>query len=160
MELRELVEQDVRLAKVSNRDGGEYHGACPVCHGVDRFVVWPEKGRFWCRETGNGCDFHGDTITYLMRLRGKTFRQAARLVGKQLKAMPARPESDALWEWFEEQYAAIRVETTLVEWASHAIPKAPERYSKEERMEWAVRAVQVAEWYAAVAHLWQKVVLS
>jgi len=45
----------------------------------------------------------------------------------------------------------------LVEWASVSIPKNLELYSYEERMQWAVAAVQLAEWYAQVETLWQKV---
>lgn len=62
-----------------------------------------------------------------------------------------------LWRYLEEQYEAIRQELNLIEWASISIPKNLDLYSYEERTEWAVAAVQLAEWYAEVETLWGKV---
>ena len=153
MDLLTLCEQDVRLQRVSNHRGGEHAGPCPSCDGDDRFHVWPAEGRYWCR----GCGKHGDTIQYLRDFRGLSFREAARLVGKQLGPYRPQPAADTLWRYLEEQYETLREELTIVQWASLAIPKHPEWYSYEERMDWAVRAVQAVELYAQLEALWRKV---
>jgi DNA primase len=153
MDLLRLAEQNVSLFHVSNHNGGEYAGPCPGCGGRDRFRVWPEQDRYWCRRCGK----QGDTIQYLRDFRGLTFREAARLVGKQLGPYQPKPAEDILWRYLEEQYEAIRQELNLVEWASVSIPKNLEIYSYEERLQWAVAAVRLAEWYAQVETLWRKV---
>lgn len=30
--------------------GGEYASSCPNCGGKDRFLIWPNQGRYWCRQ--------------------------------------------------------------------------------------------------------------
>ncbi len=46
----------------------EYYGSlCPFCgQGKDRFLAWPNAGRFWCRKCGQG----GDVIDLAMKVRG------------------------------------------------------------------------------------------
>ena len=75
---------------VSGTHGGEYHSPCPLCGGRDRFHVWPgqgEAGTWWCR----GCDKGGDAIQYLMDFCGKTFREAAVAIGRDLDDLPLAP---------------------------------------------------------------------
>jgi hypothetical protein len=55
----------------------EYSSACPACGGRDRFRIWPEQGRFWCR----GCGIQGDGIQYLRDVRGLDYREACALLG-------------------------------------------------------------------------------
>ncbi len=62
---------------------GELAGPCPFCGGKDRFRVWPDKGRYWCR----GCDAKGDEIQLLRDLHGLSFREACERAGRP---MPAR----------------------------------------------------------------------
>lgn len=57
----------------------EMAGACPVCGGADRFRIWPEKGRWWCR----GCDKSGDEIAYLREIRGMSFKDSCAFLGKE-----------------------------------------------------------------------------
>jgi len=151
--LLDLATRDTTLRRSSSTGGGEWCGPCPDCGGRDRFRVWPEKGRYWCR----GCGKQGDVIQYLRDFRGLSFRAAARLVGKPIGRYQPKPAEDVLWRWFEEQYEAIRQELNLIEWASVSIPRNLDLYSYEERMGWALAAVQLAEWYAKVETLWEKV---
>lgn len=55
---------------------GELAGACPLCGGHDRFVVWPASsdrdGRAWCRR----CRWVGDVIALYRDLEGVTFVRA------------------------------------------------------------------------------------
>ena len=73
--------------RVSGTNGGEYHCPCPQCGGRDRFHTWPEQGEagtWWCRGCGKG----GDAIQYLKDFCGKTFREAAAAVGRNLEDLP------------------------------------------------------------------------
>lgn len=39
----------------------EFAGPCPKCSdGEDRFIVWSDKQKFWCRQ----CEWRGDVIDY------------------------------------------------------------------------------------------------
>ena len=61
------------------KQGAEHHGACPVCGGHDRFMVWPSKNRWHCR----GCGVGGDAIAFEMHVSGSSFADAVRtLIGE------------------------------------------------------------------------------
>lgn len=95
VDLLALIESDVRLRQVARTGGGEWHGPCPFCGGVDRFCVWPnsDPARYWCRE----CDAGGDAISYVRARRGLTFPDALaelrinRPVGERAAPAPAAP---------------------------------------------------------------------
>jgi DNA primase len=74
MTLLELAQDlGMDLKKTSLCKGGEYHGACPSCgEGVDRFVIWPEVDRYWCRR----CDVSGDSIQFCREFLNMSFREA------------------------------------------------------------------------------------
>lgn len=74
------------IKKVSSTNGGEYAGPCPVCGGDDRFRVWPEKGRFWCR----GCGEKGDLIQYFRWAEGMSYPDASRAAGQDPKEYDRR----------------------------------------------------------------------
>ena len=96
MNILDLIEADGGTMKcMAMTYGGEYAGACPWCGGVDRFRVWPERGRYWCRNCGK----HGDTIQYLRDKRGLTFQDACRFIGRVPgpRASATRPVP-AAWE--------------------------------------------------------------
>lgn len=73
-----IKEDGGNLRQVASTHGGEYAGPCPWCGGRDRFRAWPESGRWWCRQCGR----QGDVIQYLRDMRGMTFKEAVKLVGK------------------------------------------------------------------------------
>lgn len=50
----------------------EYAGACPWCGGDDRFRIFTDTGRYWCRK----CERKGDAIQYLREHEGMTYHQA------------------------------------------------------------------------------------
>jgi DNA primase len=80
MSLKGLIEADGgTLKKQATTGGGEYAGPCPWCGGNDRFRVWPESGRYWCR----GCDKKGDSIQYLRERRGLSYQEACLFVGRE-----------------------------------------------------------------------------
>lgn len=89
-----LIEQDGgTLRKVAGTGGGEHSGACPFCGGKDRFRVWPESGRYWCRS----CDKKGDEIQYLRDYRGMGYRQACVFLGKEPRGLRYTRPAPARW---------------------------------------------------------------
>jgi DNA primase len=56
----------------------EYASSCPVCGGNDRFRLWPESGRYWCRQ----CGAKGDAIQFLRDFSGLSYKEAVRVAGK------------------------------------------------------------------------------
>ena len=81
MLLNILSHDGFNLLKTASTNGGEYAGSCPWCGGKDRFRVWPEQGRYWCR----GCGKHGDAIDWLRERRGMSFLEAC----NELKFVPS-----------------------------------------------------------------------
>lgn len=79
--LFDLLSKDVAAPpkKVAGTNGGEWASACPKCRGSDRFRVWPERGRYWCR----ACGIQGDSIQYLRDVRGLNYPDACSLLGVQ-----------------------------------------------------------------------------
>jgi len=66
------------LKRIGNTNGGEFAGPCPFCGGNDRFRLWPETGRYWCRS----CEKSGDAIQYLRERRGLSYVEACHYLGK------------------------------------------------------------------------------
>lgn len=63
----------LNLRKTSNSRGGEYHSSCPACgEGIDRFVIWPQINRYWCRR----CKINGDGIQFCRDFLGMSFKEA------------------------------------------------------------------------------------
>ncbi|HDY88140.1 MAG TPA: hypothetical protein ENH82_08520, partial [bacterium] len=50
---------------------------CPGCGGKDRFRVWPESDRFWCRQ----CNLSGNNIEYLKQFHSMTVQGALQHLG-------------------------------------------------------------------------------
>ncbi len=96
MNILSLMEADGgAFHKVAGTNGGEYAGACPFCGGSDRFKVWPETDRYWCR----GCDKAGDSIQYLREKRGLPFGDACKYLGRDPGPRTAGPRTaPARWE--------------------------------------------------------------
>lgn len=80
MNLLELTQElRLHLKKTANCKGGEYHGACPSCNdGVDRFMIWPEVNRYWCRR----CEINGDAIQFCRDYMQMTFSEACHKTNK------------------------------------------------------------------------------
>lgn len=84
MNLFSLCQADTELKRVASTRGGEYAGPCPWCGGRDRFRVWPEIGRYWCRV----CERKGDVIQYLRDRHGMSFQEACEALGRPLDPRP------------------------------------------------------------------------
>jgi hypothetical protein len=161
MSILDLIQQDVPLRKVSFRDGGEYCGPCPLCQGKDRFRVWPFSSRavkFWCRESGNGCGFKGDIIDYLRKVRGMTFKDACRLVGKRLAPLTvaaAKTKKELREERIDRElmaeyltwdkmhhvcwsglYRELSAMQEMAEIGYRATVRCPDLYTEEEKAFW------------------------
>jgi len=81
MNILELaIEAGLEPRKTSNIKGGEYHSPCPSCGGRDRFMFWPTKGRYWCRQ----CDAKGDAIQFCRHFQKLSFRDACLKVQEHL----------------------------------------------------------------------------
>jgi hypothetical protein len=96
MNLIDLIPFEMK--RVGAKDGGEYHGPCPLCGGTDRFHVWPgqgDHGTWWCR----GCSKGGDAIQYLRDVEGMGYKQACQRLGVEAKELdplqvpPVKPVS-------------------------------------------------------------------
>ena len=74
-----------RLTGLLQVSASEWAGPCPACGGRDRFRLWPDPGRYWCR----GCGVKGDMIQFARDYLGLGFRAAAELAGKALHAAMA-----------------------------------------------------------------------
>lgn len=152
LNLLDLISQDVTLRHVSNRDGGEWTGPCPICQGTDRFHVWPNSSRsvkFWCRQ----CAFRGDAIHYLREVRHLSFPEAAALVGKALpetdharhtreRALKERILTE-YWAWYHVQlitwtdrFRALAEEIETAEIGYRAVERMPALYTETERVYW------------------------
>jgi len=60
------------------KGSAECCGPCPKCGGGDdRFITWPESGRFWCRR----CGWSGDEIQFLRDTENLNFVDACNMLG-------------------------------------------------------------------------------
>ena len=82
MKILEIYQSDgYNPKKVASTNLGEWAGPCPACGGEDRFRVWPEKDKFWCR----GCNKKGDAIQYLRDFKSMSYQEACAYLGKEPK---------------------------------------------------------------------------
>lgn len=65
----------------------EYCCPCPLCGGTDRFCVWPEDNKAWCR----GCGWAGDDIQLIIDRDHLSFTEAAKICGRTDKIKDAPP---------------------------------------------------------------------
>lgn len=81
----------------------ECSSPCPGCAGDDRFRIFTDTGRYWCRQCGKS----GDAIQYLRDFHGMSFRDAAEAVGQDISerpqvnqqlSKPAKKEQSKLWQ--------------------------------------------------------------
>jgi hypothetical protein len=64
--------------------GRELHSECPVCGGVDRFVIWPPpRSRGWCRQ----CGWNPDVIAFWRWHEGCGFADAVLALASRYLAM-------------------------------------------------------------------------
>ena len=87
MTILELAHQTGLNPKwVSGTAGGEYHSACPICGGKDRFYIQPTRqmakclGSYCCRQ----CGTKGDSIQFARQFLNYSFQEAVEIVGATL----------------------------------------------------------------------------
>lgn len=72
MNILELLEKTTS-ALYRKKSAQEYSGPCPFCQaGEDRFCIWPEEGRYWCRV----CQAKGDAIQFLRDYMHMGYKEA------------------------------------------------------------------------------------
>lgn len=74
----------------------EYYSPCPICGGKDRFRIWLDTNRYWCRQ----CQIKGDVIQYLRDIRGLSFHEASDIAGQSritpINNVPANAQQNQL----------------------------------------------------------------
>lgn len=76
--LLEMIQNDGLSPK--RKTPQEYASACPHCGGDDRFLIFIETGKYWCRQCGK----NGDTIQYMRDFHGMSYKDAADAAGKAI----------------------------------------------------------------------------
>jgi len=124
-----------RFGQAVKRQGNGWNGPCPLCGGEpgksDRFMVWPERsdnlgeacakngisGIWSCRQ----CGASGDTIAYLTKIDGLTFKEALGELGIEPTRMPWRrrraPVEPARIPAWEPKYPGA----PSTQWQEHAL---------------------------------------
>lgn len=109
MKLLKLAEEvGLEPFKTSSTNGGEYHSSCPACGGKDRFILWSEKGQYWCRQ----CKVQGDAIQFSRDFQGLSFRAACVKLQKQLSV------DDSL---FKKQLITLPLKIPSSSWEEKAV---------------------------------------
>lgn len=147
MQLLELYRS--RFGQAVKRQGNGWNGPCPLCGGEpgksDRFMVWPErsdnlgeacarndiKGIWACRQ----CSSSGDTIAYLMKIDGMSFKEALGELGIEGIKMPYR-----------RRKAPAEPVNQALSWTPKDLP--------EPTVEWQERALRLVE--EAEKKIWDK----
>lgn len=109
-----------RFGRAVKRQGNGWNGPCPLCGGQpgksDRFMVWPDRSENLgkvCEENGikgiwacRQCGASGDTIAWLTKIDGMTFKEAlgelgiqAAPVGYRHRRAPREQDADSLNSW-------------------------------------------------------------
>ncbi len=124
-------QRKLEARRVSSNKGGEYHGPCPGCDGVDRFHLWPEQGEhgtYWCRQCGKA----GDAIQFLRDFEGLSFKAACAAMGRELDqerpaTMPRHREK--IWQPLPTNSPGDRWQekaAKLVDWSHKHLLTSPE----------------------------------
>lgn len=93
MDILHALEHDGH--KMTRKAEKEYAGQCPWCGGDDRFHVWTENGRYWCRK----CQRKGDLIQYYRDSKGLSYRDACAMAGIEPKEKSFLPPKRSLLTW-------------------------------------------------------------
>lgn len=93
MPIRQVLEN--QGFQLKRKTAKEFSTACPFCGGTDRFCVWPEDNRYWCRQ----CQAKGDDIELLKRMQGLNFQEAAEAVGRPVEKAHSSKEPSAVYNY-------------------------------------------------------------
>lgn len=167
-DLLDLATRDTTLRRTASTGGGEWCGPCPRGGGHDRFHVWPEKGRYWCRQ----CNKKGDAIQYLRDFRGLSFIEAKRALGidpsppsQQARAkaiahrlaLAAAKQAYQAWERqrvvsLTDEYRHLLSEKDIAEAAFRQMHRRPDLYREEEKTLWIYRLANLYDRLVVLEH--------
>lgn len=89
MNLLDLAQEcNLNPKRTASTNGGEYHSHCPACGGDNRFMFWPNQGRYWCRQ----CDTKGDSIQFCRDFMNMDYRTACAKLGIEPKLSSSYPK--------------------------------------------------------------------
>lgn len=98
MSMAAVAERYTNLKRV----GRELHGPCPFCGGDDRFMVFSDNQKCYCR----GCEFRGDCFDLVAKKEGITTVEAfERLTGQQIPKRAPLGDAPPCWQeqaWQDE----------------------------------------------------------
>lgn len=100
MNLLDIIkESGLEPVRDSGASKAEYSSACPICGGTDRFIVWANKNKFWCRS----CGIKGDDIDYLMNIRGLSIKEAMKAQGREYVKTTEKNQLSPIGGWSPKQ---------------------------------------------------------
>lgn len=152
------------LDKVKYSSQKEAHAPCPFCGGEDRFIVFSDTNRAWCRQ----CNWKGDLIQLLRDREGISYREACRRLGREphLRIVPRQgdPHQEAIRtargvfeQWTDdtarrlhEQRRVLEEQRQVCEFAYGLIHRNRRLFTKEEFDWWARKLATVYDRLAAI----------
>jgi len=151
------------LPNLKRKSRHELAGPCWQCGGTDRFLVFTNTGRGWCRQ----CGWSGDSIQLLRDRDGLTFREACRRLGLSTESLHrdtahgralVRAKTDyRAWKMrrfreLVELYRLLQREKDLCVIAYRAIHQSRHLYSEEERRFWMFALADVYDRLPPLEH--------
>lgn len=137
----------MRFGEAVKKQGNGYNGPCPLCGGEpgksDRFIIWEDRsdnigkvcaehriaGVFSCRQCGQ----HGDTVAYLMKIEGMSFREALAELGieaqQNKRRLRAPKEPPRVQTWIPKAHPLPS--DTWMAYATKLVDEAQERIFHE-----------------------------
>lgn len=147
MSLVDLISADVSL----KRKGKDFVGLCPFhAEKTPSFTVSPDKEFYHCF----GCGAHGDAIDWLRKVRGLSYQEACKQIGKVLgpdpwlerrKQIKAQLEwaywtwRRAQWRYLLEREDELALDIEAAEIACRSITRQPATWTGDEQEMWCWR---------------------
>lgn len=69
-----LIELAKEIGLSPKREGKTLSSPCPACQGTNRFIIWTESDKYWCRR----CERSGDAIQFCRDFLGMTYFEACK----------------------------------------------------------------------------------
>lgn len=80
-----LIELAKEIGLSPKREGKTFNSPCPACQGTDRFIIWAESDKYWCRR----CEIGGDAIQFCRDFLGMSYVEACNKLHFQATSDPA-----------------------------------------------------------------------
>ena len=105
------IEYGLHPKRVASTNGGEYHSSCPRCGGKDRFIIWNQRNRYYCRQ----CEAKGGSIQFCRDFLGMSFKEACNKIGTDTcNSLPAR-------KLFHQRFEPTRAVIPPQKWQKKAL---------------------------------------